>query len=412
MVVAVLHVAAFALVVGGKPLCGIRHRTLIVSMGAPMDCPILSNLKCPLTSRSQNSTTSAPRSSAPRSFIDNAASFIDDVESRLLKQAGLTEPMAITAIKQALDALVRAGCDEVGSLDISIVADSSAGLLLRGKLASARIEARSVSAAGLRASAATLSSAGLEVDIGSLLDARPPNLRSATTVDLSVRLTQDDIMRSPVLFAALQEILRTLLRTGASAAIGQQLPEGALNVQLVNVESLTNGRLVLVADAEATQSDGSVVRLQGMRVRTRPRASPTTLVLDFPELISTFEGFGAKLEFGLPFLRAAGIPLPKGLTLGTVSCDDGVLFCAGALELQPIDYDAALLQLQELAAEAAAAAARQEQATAAAARARAPSAVDVDLDSGNTVDVPFTSDGDEAGGAGAGTRALPPSRRG
>ena len=407
MVVAVLHAAAFALVVGGKPLCGIRHHTFIVRMGAPIDCPILSNLKCPLTSSSQNSTTSASRS-----FIDNAASFIDDVESRLLKQAGLTEPMAITAIKQALDALVRAGCDEVGSLDISIVADSSAGLLLRGKLASARIEARSVSAAGLRASAATLSSAGLEVDIGSLLDARPPNLRSATSVDLSVRLTQDDIMRSPVLFAALQEILRTLLRTGASAAIGQQLPEGALNVQLVNVESLTNGRLVLVADAEATQSDGSVVRLQGMRVRTRPRASPTTLVLDFPELISTFEGFGAKLEFGLPFLRAAGIPLPKGLTLGTVSCDDGVLFCAGALELQPIDYDAALLQLQELAAEAAAAAARQEQATAAAARARAPSAVDMDLDSGKTVDVPFTSDGDETGGAGAGTRALPPSRRG
>ena len=402
MVVAVLHAAAFALVVGGKPLCGIRHHTFIVRMGAPIDCPILSNLKCPLTSSSQNSTTSASRS-----FIDNAASFIDDVESRLLQQAGLTEPMAITAIKQALDALVRAGCDEVGSLDISIVADSSAGLLLRGKLASARIEARSVSAAGLRASAATLSSAGLEVDIGSLTPARPPNLRSATSLDLSLRLTQDDIMRSPVLFAALQEILRTLLRTGASAAIGQQLPEGALNVQLVNVESLTNGRLVLVADAEATQSDGSVVRLQGMRVRTRPRASPTTLVLDFPELISTFEGFGAKLEFGLPFLRAAGLPLPKGLTLSTVSCDEGVLFCAGALELQPIDYDVALLQLQELAAEAAAATARQEQATAAAA-----SAVDLDLDSGKTVDVPFTSGGDETGGAGAGTRTLPPSRRG
>ena len=402
MVVAVLHAAAFALVVGGKPLCGIRHHTFIVRMGAPIDCPILSNLKCPLTSSSQNSTTSASRS-----FIDNAASFIDDVESRLLQQAGLTEPMAITAIKQALDALVRAGCDEVGSLDISIVADSSAGLLLRGKLASARIEARSVSAAGLRASAATLSSAGLEVDIGSLTPARPPNLRSATSLDLSLRLTQDDIMRSPVLFAALQEILRTLLRTGASAAIGQQLPEGALSVQLVNVESLTNGRLVLVADAEATQSDGSVVRLQGMRVRTRPRASPTMLVLDFPELISTFEGFGAKLEFGLPFLRAAGLPLPKGLTLSTVSCDEGVLFCAGALELQPIDYDVALLQLQELAAEAAAATARQEQATAAAA-----SAVDLDLDSGKTVDVPFTSDGDETGGAGAGTRTLPPSRRG
>ena len=402
MVVAVLHAAAFALVVGGKPLCGIRHHTFIVRMGAPIDCPILSNLKCPLTSSSQNSTTSASRS-----FIDNAASFIDDVESRLLQQAGLTEPMAITAIKQALDALVRAGCDEVGSLDISIVADSSAGLLLRGKLASARIEARSVSAAGLRASAATLSSAGLEVDIGSLTPARPPNLRSATSLDLSLRLTQDDIMRSPVLFAALQEILRTLLRTGASAAIGQQLPEGALSVQLVNVESLTNGRLVLVADAEATQRDGSVVRLQGMRVRTRPRASPTMLVLDFPELISTFEGFGAKLEFGLPFLRAAGLPLPKGLTLSTVSCDEGVLFCAGALELQPIDYDVALLQLQELAAEAAAATARQEQATAAAA-----SAVDLDLDSGKTVDVPFTSDGDETGGVGAGTRTLPPSRRG
>jgi len=294
---------------------------------------------------------------------------------------------------------VRTACDELGALEIAVDADSSADLLLRGRLISARLELQAAAAYGLRASAATLSSDGLDVDIGSPFERRLPNLRAASALKYRVRLTQDDIRRSPVLFASLQEILRTLLKTGVSAAIGETLPEGTLNVELVNVEALANGKLVLVADAEATQSDGSVVRLQGLRVRTRPRASPSLLVLDTPELISTFEGFGARLEFGLPFMRAAGVPLPAGILLQSVVCNDGALTCEGTIQLQPIDYDAALLQIQELAAEAAAAAARQERAAAAAA------AVDVDVGDG-TVDVQASVVEDEPPSAG---RSLPPA---
>lgn len=380
-------------------------RAGVIVMGAPpfsaSDCPILSN--CPITGRPSPSTDgggSSVEERLPASAVDRASDFFDQAETRIMESAGFTQPLAVTAIEQALDTLVRAGCEELGSLDISIGAKSSAGLLLRGQLLNARIEAQAVAAAGLRASAVSLSSDGLDVDIGSPLAARPPNLRSKTQVDFRVRLTQDDIQRSPVLFGALQEILRTLLKTGVSTAIGQNLPEGTLAVDLVAVEALSKGRLVLVADAEAQQADGQVVRLQGLRVRTRPRTSLTMLVLDTPELISTFEGFGARLEFGLPFLRAAGIPLPNAIDLRSVECDDGALTCEGAIELQPIDYEQALLQLQELAAEAAAAAARQERASAA-----APSAVDVDIEDG-TVDVQASSV-DEPGASGG---ALPPSK--
>lgn len=115
-------------------------------------------------------------------------------------------------------------------------------------------------------------------------------------------------------------------------------------VTLVSVEPPQAGRVVLVADAEALQADGTTLRLSGMRVRCTPKVGSAgrLLVLDRPELLSSFEGFGAKLEVGLPFLRAAGVPLPEDLRLTSLSVDEGAISCDGELTLRPVDYDALL----------------------------------------------------------------------
>ena len=162
----------------------------------------------------------------------------------MLEQAGLgQQPLACQAVETAIDSLARQSCDELGSLSVNVNASSSAGLLLRGELLSASVEASAISAAGLRASRLSLSSPRVDFDlpISALLAdfdrsptdflrgaatnvealLRPPNLKSAADVGFDVTLTQDDINRSPVLFAALQTILRELLTTGVSAAIGE-----------------------------------------------------------------------------------------------------------------------------------------------------------------------------------------------
>lgn len=55
-------------------------------------------------------------------------------------------------------------------------------------------------------------------------------------------------------------------------------------MRLVRVEALEGGRVILVADADSRGRDGQVVSLQGMRVRTTPRASlgSRLIVLDSP----------------------------------------------------------------------------------------------------------------------------------
>jgi len=315
-------------------------------------CPLEQFLPdCPLTGASAGTN----QSQSQASFIDAASEFLDEAETQLMQSAGLAKPLAVSATETAIETLLRTTCEEIGSLTVSVRASSSASFVLRGQVLGTSVEATGLVAYGLRASKVALSSDGLDIDIGNPIEVRPPNLRAATRIGYSVRLTQDDITRSPVLFGALQEIVRELLRTGVSAAIREYLPEGTLRVQLVAVEALEAGRLVLVADAEVSQADGSILRLKGLRVRTRPRAQSNLLVLDLPELISTFEGFGAKLEVGLPFLRAAGIPLPECLRLSSLVTDNGALVCEGAIELQPIDYDLALRQLQDIASAAAAA---------------------------------------------------------
>ena len=93
--------------------------------------------------------------------------------------------------------------------------------------------------------------------------------------------------------------------------------------------------------------------LQGMRVRTFVRlsgggATQQQIFLDRPELVSSFEGFGAKVELGLPFLRGAAIPVPKPLRLRSLVVDNGGIGVEGLVELQPIDYADLASALQEL----------------------------------------------------------------
>ena len=107
-------------------------------------------------------------------------------------------------------------------------------------------------------------------------------------------------------------------------------------------------RQVLQADAEATAADGSVRSLQGMRVRTYVRLSQGMILLVSPELVSSFEGFGAKLELGLPFLRGAGIPVPEPLRLSSLVIDNGGVAIRGTVDLQPIDYADLASALQDL----------------------------------------------------------------
>jgi hypothetical protein len=90
-----------------------------------------------------------------------------------------------------------------------------------------------------------------------------------------------------------------------------------------------------------------------MRVRTFVRlsgggATQQQILLDRPELVSSFEGFGAKVELGLPFLRGAAIPVPKPLRLGSLVVDNGGIGVEGLVELQPIDYADLASALQEL----------------------------------------------------------------
>lgn len=329
---------------------------------------------CPLTGSRANPPTSPPATSpsaASSPSVPSVEQVIDDLEQRVISQAGMSQPLATAAAEQAIDSIVRATADELGTVSVSINASSSLALLVRGELLSASVRATGVSAVGLRATSVELASESVDLVIPSPFTPLPPNLKSPAKVRFSVRLTSEDLNSSPVLFGALQEVLRELVRTGVSAAIGEALPRdrSGLVINLVRVEPPTRGRLVLVADAEATQSDGSVVRLQGMRVRTTPRASTAErmVLLDTPELVSSFEGFGAKLEVGLPFLRAAGIPLPRDISITSLTVDDGAIACRGEAVLRPIDYD----EISELVSAAAAAQQRQRVST--------PGAVAVDV---------------------------------
>jgi len=289
-----------------------------------------------------------------------ASDLVDGLERRLQEAIGTEAPLACTATEEVTEAVIRAACEELGSLTVDIKSNSSSAFL-RGDLRYARVAASAVAVGGLRVSSTELEVTNLRVDPGSLLTSPPqlPNLARAVPLCFSLRFSQDDFNRSPLLLAAVQEVLRELVRSGVSAAIGEVLPDsssGPLLVTLTKVEALEGGRIVLVADAEGQRADGSTLSLQGMRVRVRPLASPASkvLVLDSPELLSSFEGFGAKLEVGLPFLRAAGLPLPQPLSLTKLVVDDGAILVEGSLLLEPVDYNdlqQTLAELREAAAQ-------------------------------------------------------------
>lgn len=379
-----------------------------------------------MNSSGTSSSRTATAPSPPPSFTN----FLDSAERQILEQAGLPKdkPLVCAAAEASIEAAAASLLDECGSFTVEISAPSSAGLLLGGELTSARIDAASVAAAGLRATKASVTVAQVDFDLplgdlltqgpfaalrdggSSLTNAlwRPPNLKSPAAVAFSVRLSTDDINRSPVIFAALEALLRELLATGVSAAIGEALPRDRQNlvVKLVRVEAPQDGRIVLVADAEAAQPDGTVIRLSGMRVRCTPRASKTSrlLVLDRPELVSSFSGFGAKVELGLPFLRAAGLPLPDDLSLTSLTTDGGGLTVEGEATVRPIDYDELFAYAQAAAAAASDAAAAGGTSGGASFVREPPVAVEVDAEAG-VVDVSAQAEAD--GGWGG---ALPPGR--
>jgi hypothetical protein len=349
-----------------------------------MSCPLETlKEKCPLTSGAAPPPPSSPppSGSPPGASASppSVAKFLDEAERRVLEQAGLSaKPFAAAAAEIAIETVLRAASQELGSLNVEVNANSSAGLLLRGELLSARVSLSNVVALGLRATSFTLASDAVDFRVPSLLSQQLPNLKSPTNVKFGVTLSADNIRRSPAIFLALEEVLRELVRSGVSAAIGEILPRDASGLRItlksVELDESDGGRLVLVADAEAApQADGRLLSLQGLRVRTKPRVptdgSRRLLVLDRPELLSTVEGFGAKVEVGLPFLLAAGVPLPEDVALTEIAVEDGALRCEGELTIQPVDYGIILD-----AANAAAAAAAQEP------RRPPPSAVTVEVE--------------------------------
>lgn len=297
---------------------------------------------------------------------------------------GVDTPLVCSALSLAIESVLTATSEELGSLSVVFNASSSLGLATRGELDSVRVRATGWSSGGLRASEIAIDAADIRLVPLNPLGQQLPNLARPAEVCFSLRFSQDDLNRSPVLFALMQELLRELLRSGISAAIGQVLPrDDSLKIDLTRVEALQNGRVVLQADAEATAADGSVRSLQGMRVRTFVRLSEGMILLVSPELVSSFEGFGAKVELGLPFLRGAGIPVPAPLRLSELVIDNGGIAVKGLFDLQPIDYDdlaSALSDLQDAAR-------------------NTPQAVPADPD---VVDVRGTDDSTDASGGGYG----------
>eukprot|EP00908_Phaeocystis_cordata_P020345 Transcript_32011.p1 GENE.Transcript_32011~~Transcript_32011.p1 ORF type:complete len:383 (-),score=124.97 Transcript_32011:202-1350(-) len=312
-------------------------------------CP-LTGLELPPCPFSSDSGTAADSSSTgPPSAFDAATA----LERRVQDALGVDVPLVCSALSVALESVLAATADELGSLSVTFNASSTLGLATRGELDSVRVRVNGWSSGGLRASEVEIDGSDLRLVPINPLAQQLPNLARPAELTFRTRFSQDDLNRSPVLFALLQELLRELLRSGISAAIGEVLPrDSSLRFDLTRVEALQEGRVVLQADAEATAADGTRTTLQGLRVRTFVRLSQGMILLVSPELVSSFEGFGAKVELGLPFLRGAGIPVPEPLRLRSLLVDNGGIDVRGSVVLQPIDYAdlaSALSDLQEAA---------------------------------------------------------------
>ena len=278
-----------------------RHSTRVATSTvrcAATTCPLGLELpECPVFGgRTSSLNDTATATATP---FDAATA----LERRVQVALGTSTPLVCEALSAATDTVLRAASEELGSLSVAFNASSSLGLLARGELDSLSIRAAGLSSGGVRVSTLALDAADVRlVPLNPLEQQLLPNLARPTELQFSLRFSQDDLNRSPVVFAAIQELLREVLRSGISAAIGEVLPREYENIRfdLRRVESLQRGRVVLQADAEATGADGTRTRLEGMRVRTSIRLDRLSnmVLLDSPELISSFEGFGAKIELG------------------------------------------------------------------------------------------------------------------
>lgn len=327
---------------------GTRRSAVRCSATAPA-CPFGLQLpECPISGPTRSALNDSATATPPSAFDAATA-----LERRVQDALGTSTPLVCEALSVATESVLRAASEELGSLRVAFNASSSLGLLARGELDSVSVRAAGLSSGGIRASTLALDATDVRlVPLNPLEQQLLPNLARPAELRFSLRFSQEDINRSPVIFAAIQELLREVLRSGISAAIGEVLPREyeSIRFDLRRVEALQRGRVVLQADAEATGADGRLVTLQGMRVRTSVRldALNNMVLLDSPELISSFEGFGAKIELGLPFLRGAGIPLPNALRLSSVLVDNGGIDVSGAVALQPIDYADLSASLEEL----------------------------------------------------------------
>jgi hypothetical protein len=123
----------------------------------------------------------------------------------------VNETLGAVVARLAIEAALQAICDELQSLQVDVSASTTWQMLTLpqkpGSISSARIRATGVSAGGLRASACELAfPRGISTDFGNPFGTPPtlPNLARQTEASFSVRLSQDDLTRSPILFASLE----------------------------------------------------------------------------------------------------------------------------------------------------------------------------------------------------------------
>ena len=89
---------------------------------AATDCP-LSNLNCPF------GTTSPPAPPPSAAVAESLERVAESLESSLQSSLGIERPLACVAGEAAIDAIVRAACDELGSLEVSVESPTSLSLI-------------------------------------------------------------------------------------------------------------------------------------------------------------------------------------------------------------------------------------------------------------------------------------------
>ena len=123
---------------------------------------------------------------------------------------GVDTPLVCSALSLAIESVLTATADELGSLSVVFNASSSLGLATQGELESVRVRAAGWSSGGLRASEIAIDASDIKlVPLNPLnpMAQQLPNLARPAELAFSLRFSQDDLNRSPVLFALLQELL-------------------------------------------------------------------------------------------------------------------------------------------------------------------------------------------------------------